>query len=180
MAKRCEANFLHGQWLASCLAGEEVVISGISGQFPNSHNVQHYCENLETKTDMVDDDDRRWNIKHPEIPERSGKIYNIDRLDGGFFGINYQLSKSMDPAMRMVLEKAIEAVLDAGVNPVELEGTRTAVYSSISWSDMIENILEKVSTNCLALTGYFVSSTILNVTNSIFLQIYALFFCPTN
>lgn len=153
MAKSCEANFLHGQWLASCPAGEEVVVSGIAGQFPNSHDVGHYWENLETKTDMVDDDHRRWNLNHPEIPDRAGKVYHINRLDGGFFGIDHQLANSMDPAMRVILEKAVEAVLDAGVNPAELEGTKTAVYSSISWTDMIENILEKVYTNCFALTG---------------------------
>lgn len=32
---------------------------------------------------------------------------------------------------RMVLERTIEAIMDAGVNPKELEGTRTYVYVSV-------------------------------------------------
>lgn len=60
MDKYCDANFFHGEWLASNSPGEEVVISGAAEQFLNSHNVQHYRENLETKTDMIDDDPRRW------------------------------------------------------------------------------------------------------------------------
>lgn len=154
MEKCDNANFMHGQWLASPPPGEEVVVSGIAGQFPNSHNVGDYWENLETKTDMVDDDDRRWSLKHPEVPPRTGKVCEINRLDSGFFGIHYKLASSTDPGLRVLLEKAVEALLDAGVNPRELEGTKTAVYSSVSWSDMINDMENKISTHCSALTGY--------------------------
>lgn len=34
----------------------------------------------------------------------------------------------MDPIRRIQFEAAIEAILDAGVNPVELEGTNTGVF----------------------------------------------------
>lgn len=34
----------------------------------------------------------------------------------------------MDPNRRIQFEAAIEAILDAGVNPVELEGTNTGVF----------------------------------------------------
>lgn len=34
----------------------------------------------------------------------------------------------MDPACRVQLEAAIEAVIDAGINPVELQGTNTGVF----------------------------------------------------
>lgn len=36
----------------------------------------------------------------------------------------------MDPMSRLVLERVIESIYDAGVHPSELEGTRTGVYLS--------------------------------------------------
>lgn len=39
---------------------EEVVISGISGRFPESNSIAEFKENLFTGVDMVTDDDRRW------------------------------------------------------------------------------------------------------------------------
>ena len=38
----------------------EIVISGISGKFPESSNIEEFKENLMTGLDMVTDDDRRW------------------------------------------------------------------------------------------------------------------------
>jgi fatty acid synthase len=51
---------------------------------------------------------------HPEIPQRAGKIYNIDKFDASFFGIHDQEAQSMDPQCRMLMEKTYEALVDAG------------------------------------------------------------------
>jgi hypothetical protein len=40
--------------------GEEVVISGIGGRFPESDTVDEFARNLYNKVDMIVDDDRRW------------------------------------------------------------------------------------------------------------------------
>lgn len=42
--------------------GDEVVISGVAGRFPDSDNVDHLYENLMNKVDLVTDDDRRWKL----------------------------------------------------------------------------------------------------------------------
>lgn len=42
--------------------GEEIVISGIAGRFPESENVQVLGKNLFEKKDLVTDDDRRWKL----------------------------------------------------------------------------------------------------------------------
>lgn len=39
---------------------DEIVISGISGRFPESNSIAEFKENLFTGVDMVTDDDRRW------------------------------------------------------------------------------------------------------------------------
>ncbi len=46
--------------LTSILKVEEVVISGLSGRFPESDNVDEFAQNLYNKVDMIVDDDRRW------------------------------------------------------------------------------------------------------------------------
>lgn len=38
----------------------EIVISGISGRFPESNSIAEFRENLFSGVDMVTDDNRRW------------------------------------------------------------------------------------------------------------------------
>lgn len=42
--------------------GEEIVISGIAGKFPESNNMDELKNNLLNKVDMVTGDDRRWKL----------------------------------------------------------------------------------------------------------------------
>jgi hypothetical protein len=51
-----------GMRLAHPLPGEEVVISGVAGCFPDSGDIYHLRDNLMNKVDMVTDDDRRWKL----------------------------------------------------------------------------------------------------------------------
>jgi hypothetical protein len=51
-----------GMRLAHPPPGEEVVISGVSGCFPDSSNVYHLRDNLMNKVDMVSGDHRRWKL----------------------------------------------------------------------------------------------------------------------
>lgn len=39
---------------------EDIVISGISGRFPESANMEEFKKNLMEGIDMVTDDERRW------------------------------------------------------------------------------------------------------------------------
>ena len=95
---------------------------------------------------MVDDDERRWRHFNPEIPKRSGKIFNLEKFDATFFGVNYKQARTLDPQTRILMETAYEAVIDAGINPINLRGTKTGVYigSCISESEktwLYENVL---------------------------------------
>ena len=42
--------------------GDDIVITGISGCFPESENVYQFQDNLINKVDMVTEDDRRWKL----------------------------------------------------------------------------------------------------------------------
>jgi len=43
-------------------SGEEIVISGIAGRFPNSDNMNQLRENLFNKVDLVRANHERWTI----------------------------------------------------------------------------------------------------------------------
>ncbi|XP_024879524.1 fatty acid synthase-like [Temnothorax curvispinosus] len=65
------------------------------------------------------------------MPFRIGKINNIEKFDPEFFNISAMEAHTMDPMVRMILEHTYEAIIDAGVNPKELQGTRTGVFTGI-------------------------------------------------
>uniref|UniRef100_W8ARH4 Fatty acid synthase n=1 Tax=Ceratitis capitata TaxID=7213 RepID=W8ARH4_CERCA len=134
--------------------GDEIVISGMAGKFPNSHNIEEYEYNLYNKIDMVDDDERRWRHFNPEIPKRSGKIHDLEKFDATFFGVHFKQAHTMDPQTRILIETAYEAVIDAGINPKSLRGTKTGVYigSCISESEKTW-FYEKVSSGGFGITG---------------------------
>ncbi|XP_015113026.1 fatty acid synthase [Diachasma alloeum] len=107
---------------------EEIVISGISGRFPESDNLHQFRENLMNKVDLITDDSRRWILDHPEIPQATGKVNYIEKFDAAFFGYDFKEAHTMDPQGRMLMEHAYEAIVDAGVNPKNLRGTNTGVF----------------------------------------------------
>lgn len=93
---------------------DEIVVSGISGRFPKSKNMQEFEHNLYNKVDMADDDEIRWKHFHPDVPKRSGKIRNLEKFDASFFSILDKHANQMDPQGRILLEHSYEAILDAG------------------------------------------------------------------
>jgi len=47
--------------------GKEVVISGLSGRFPESDNIAEFREHLINGEDMITEDDRRWEPGKPQL-----------------------------------------------------------------------------------------------------------------
>ncbi|XP_024893546.1 fatty acid synthase-like [Temnothorax curvispinosus] len=69
------------------------------------------------------------------MPHRIGKVNNIEKFDSEFFNILATEAHIMDPMTRMLLEHTYEVIIDAGINPKELRGTRTSVITAISQSE---------------------------------------------
>lgn len=65
----------------------------------------------------------------------TGKIKNVDAFDATFFRAHPKLVKVMDPVTRLFLERSVEAIIDAGLSPMDLHGTNTAVFSGHFVSD---------------------------------------------
>lgn len=66
------------------------------------------------------------------MPYQIGKVNNLEKFDSQFFKIPTIQAHVLDPAARMLLEHTYEAIVDAGINPKELQGTKTAVLSAIT------------------------------------------------
>lgn len=131
-----------------------IVISGLSGRFPESNNVEEFKQNLLDGIDMVTDDPRRWPSGVYGLPKRFGKLKNLTHFDAQYFGVHAKQAEQMDPQMRMLLEVTHEAIIDAGYNPNEVRGTKCGVFMGICASESLE-YWEKVADeiNGYGLTG---------------------------
>ncbi|CAI6345632.1 unnamed protein product [Macrosiphum euphorbiae] len=107
---------------------DEVVISGISGRLPESNSIAEFRENLFAGVDMVTDDDRRWPAGLYGLPSRTGKLKGLEYFDANFFGVHAKQAEVMDPQLRLLLESTYECIVDAGVNPDEMRGSKTGVF----------------------------------------------------
>ncbi|EFN62855.1 Fatty acid synthase, partial [Camponotus floridanus] len=130
---------------------DEIVISGIAGRFPESDNIKHLRENLLNKIDLGSNDNRRWNH---EIPHRTGKINNLEKFDAEYFNVSFNEAAVIDPMGRMLLEHTYEAIVDAGVNPKDLRGTKTGVFIGACFSESEGNwFYEKVQVSGPVILG---------------------------
>lgn len=60
----------------------------------------------------------------------------------------------MDPQNRILVEMAYQAVLDAGINPQTLRGSRTGVFMGACFAESEKTwFYEKVSTGGYGITG---------------------------
>ncbi|XP_034666101.1 fatty acid synthase [Drosophila subobscura] len=135
----------------------DVVISGLSGKLPESSNIEEFKYNLLNGIDMVTDDPRRWEAGIYGLPERMAKMKDedLEKFDENFFSVHQKQAELMDPCMRMLLELTHEAIIDAGINPAQLRGTRTGVYIGLSFVETEHEIpnMEPSTINGYCLTG---------------------------
>ncbi|XP_058792836.1 fatty acid synthase [Phymastichus coffea] len=120
------------------LIDDDVVISGFSGRLPESSTIEEFKEQLFQGVDLVTDDERRWPKNVHGLPARTGKLKDLSSFDATFFGVHAKQANVMDPQLRMLLELTHEAIIDAGINPAEIRGTRTGVFIGVSDSESDE------------------------------------------
>lgn len=114
---------------------EDVVISGISGRYPNCSNIQEFWDKLCQGVELSSIDNRRWPVGLMNLPERAGRIPDAEKFDNEFFGLTDNEANWSDPSVRIFHETTYEAILDAGITPESLKGPRTGVFIGWCYSD---------------------------------------------
>ena len=72
-------------------------------------------------------DSRRWQPTNPEVPNHYSKIDGLEEFDAGFFGYHPHFCDETDPITRLLLERAVECVFDAGMNQIGRASCRERV-----------------------------------------------------
>ncbi|PSN47324.1 hypothetical protein C0J52_04409 [Blattella germanica] len=97
----------------------EVVISGMSGVFPESKNIDVFRDKLLAKENLITQrDDENYRLGSEDFINYLGQIDDLKKFDGNFFGFTRLLADATDPVQRITLEKMYEAALDAGKNMI--------------------------------------------------------------
>ena len=111
------------------------MIIGISGKFPKSSNKHTFYENLLNGEDMLTEKIDRFPMNNKNLQKKMGLMDDIETFDANFFGINNELADCLDPQIRMSLENSLECIMDAGIDPNDLNGRNVGVYSGSCFSD---------------------------------------------
>ncbi|KAI1279514.1 Fatty acid synthase [Halotydeus destructor] len=113
----------------------EIVISGISGRYPDCDSIAEFWEKLVSGVELSSVDDRRWPVGYLSLPHRNGKIRNIDKFDFEFFDMTEQEANHTDAQMRILMETTYEAIVDAGIEPSALRGSNTGIFAGTCYDD---------------------------------------------
>ena len=89
-----------------------IVISGISGRFPSAVTTKELTEKLLNGEELTSETKTRWVTD--TLPDRFGFLHCLDKFDANFFGLTARQAHQTDPQMRLLLEAAFEALIDAG------------------------------------------------------------------
>lgn len=103
---------------------------------------------------MVSVTEKRWPNYCSEIPTRMGVIDGIEKFDATFFAVPFKQTNAMDPQGRLLIEIAYEAILDAGVCPKSIRGSKTGVFIGACFSESDKEFFyEEITSFGFGITG---------------------------
>ncbi|ETS77656.1 hypothetical protein PFICI_09718 [Pestalotiopsis fici W106-1] len=120
---------------------EPIAIVGIGCRFPGTATspaaLWETLANYESAWSEFPKDRMNMDAHYHPDPKRQGSTnvrgahflqQNIAAFDAPYFGISPDEAKAMDPQQRILLEVAIEALDNAGINRNDIRGTETGVF----------------------------------------------------
>ena len=133
-------------------ATSPIAIIGLSGMFPQAHDIQSFWRNLLAGRDCIREiPAARWDgeatFGHPGTASANttnvkwaGVVDGIDTFDPQFFGITPREAEHMDPQQRLLMMYVWKAIEDAGYAASSLSGTNTALFIGTTSSGYSERI----------------------------------------
>jgi acyl transferase domain-containing protein/thioesterase domain-containing protein len=125
-----------------------IAIVGIGCRYPG------YVRSAEQLWDLLADGgdaisqlpaDRGWDLESiygldsgapdTDLIGESGFLHDAADFDAGFFGIGQREALMMDPQQRVLLEISWEAIEAAGIDPMSLHDSETAVFAGVATQD---------------------------------------------
>jgi phthiocerol/phenolphthiocerol synthesis type-I polyketide synthase E len=125
----------------------DVAIVGMAGRFPGAEDLDTFWnvlrEGRETVTHFSEEELRAAGVPDdllaaPGYVRAFGRLAGIDRFDAGFFGYSPREAEVLEPAHRIFLECAWEALESAGYAPERVQG-RVGVYAGAGSPSYTEN-----------------------------------------
>lgn len=153
-----EVTYLENKAILNQTAGsqparqQKLAITGFSGRFPGAENVHEFWDLLHRGVDTCSETPpSRWDVKTHVDPTLKGKntsatpwgcwLNNPGLFDRSFFSISPREAPQMDPAQRLALMCAYEAVEMAGLVPDATPSTmrsRVGVFIGVTSNDWCE------------------------------------------
>ncbi len=125
----------------------DIAIAGLACRFPDADSPEEYFRNLLTKLDSVKSfpaervEDALY-VNQSTFQKFNGfkcrvgtYLEKVCNFDCSFFGIPPIEAKTMDPAHRIFLQVAYEAIENSGLTLEELKGSKTGVFVGYSISE---------------------------------------------
>ncbi|MFI1371707.1 SDR family NAD(P)-dependent oxidoreductase [Streptomyces longwoodensis] len=108
---------------------EPIAVVGLACRLPGAAGPSAFWELLTGGSSAVTDVPAdRFTPPARSAVRRGGFLDGVDAFDAAFFGVSPREAAAMDPQQRLVLELSWEALEDAGIVPVSLRDSRTAVF----------------------------------------------------
>ncbi|WP_217143031.1 non-ribosomal peptide synthetase [Streptomyces sp. AC627_RSS907] len=116
-----------------------VAIIGVGGRLPASGSLHEFWTHLAEGRDLTAPYPLERGFSAQVFPERfrGSFVRDVDAFDAGRFRISPREAAQMDPQHRLLLHAADEALLDAGLVPAALAGSRTGVFVGLSGADYL-------------------------------------------
>lgn len=121
---------------------DEIAIIGIGLRMPMADNKEEFWDTLSCKLDTVREYPRErhgltddWlsvNIGTENAYQKQGYLNHIEGFDAAFFGISPAEAKRMNPAQRLFMQCAYEALEDAGYGGNRIISSKTSVFAGVA------------------------------------------------